>query len=427
MSDELGELKRPGEVGAYATPQGAHQLRVAYVTMLFPASSETFASLDVRELTRKGTQVEVHSLRFRQEDVDRLAEERGITHVPRTYNSASSTAKGILGMLRRPGEALAFVGELFRRVARRPAELAKALTLAPRAFAIYDELRRSRPDVLHVYWGHYPALVGLLVQRNMPGTVVSMSLGAYDLSAAFPITDPVAQNALFVRTHGQCNVPELVQRVGVPPKRVAVVFNGIDLNLVPPDPLTIPRVRGRIVTVGRLTPSKAVDDVIKVFAKVRETLPEVSLEIFGDGADRRRLEELAAELGCSDAVIFRGHLPQATIFKAIASAEVFLFMSRSKDERLPNVLKEAMACGTLCVSTESVGIDELIVDSGYGFVVPQGDVEGAAAVVTRVLEHPEQFVSVRETAREYVVENFDVKRTTDNYLRWWGQAVQERR
>lgn len=426
MLDELDEPESLSGAGTFGAPTVTDQLRVAYVTMLFPAASETFASLDVRELTRKGAQVEVHSLRFHQKDLERLADERGITHVRRTYNSAAATAQGLMCMVRRPGETVAFISELFRRAARRPAELVKALALAPRAFSIYDALRQARPDVLHVYWGHYPALVGLLVQRNLPQTAVSMSLGAYDLTAAFPITDPVAQNALFVRTHGQCNVSELVQRVGVPRERVAVIFNGIDLNLVPPNPLAIPRIPGRIVTVGRLTPSKAVDDVIKVFAKVREKLPKVSLEIFGDGADRRRLEELASELGCGDSVIFRGHLPQAAIFEAIASAEVFLFMSRSRDERLPNVLKEAMACGTICVSTESVGIDELIVDSNYGFVIPQGDVEGASTIVTQVLENPERFVGVRGTAREYVTENFDVRKTTDNYLRRWRQAVKAR-
>ncbi len=404
-------------------PGATRPLSVAYVTMLFPAGSETFASLDVRELGRKGLRMEVHSLRPRHPDADRLAAERGLEGVPRTYNGVGASLRGVAAMLRAPLQSSAFIARLCRQTALRPRELLKSLALAPRAFGIFSALRRRPPDVLHVYWGHYPAMVGELVQRYLPQTVVSMSLGAYDLEADYPPTRGVAQQASFVRTHGDCNVPALVDRVGVAPERVAVIYNGIDLCLLPEEPLASERTPGRIVTAGRLIPDKAVDDVIRVLAEVRASEPAATLEVLGDGVERARLERLAADLGVGDAVTFRGHVSQRELFEALALAEIFLFMSRSASERLPNVIKEAMACGAICVTTESIGLDELILGPSHGRVVPQGDVAAASRAVLELLTQPELQRSIRPEAHRHVAQNFDVRRTSDAYVQRWTAAA----
>lgn len=407
-----------------AEPEAADSpLCVAYVTMLFPAGSETFASLDVRELTRKGLDVEVHSLRPKRSDTDRLARERGLTGVRTSFNGFGATSRGLGRMLNHPRESAGFLAWLIRKTARRPLELLKSIALAPRVFDIFQSLRVNRPDVVHIYWGHYPAMVGALVQKYLPDVLVSMSLGAYDLEAFYPPTLPVAQAASFVRTHGLCNVPALTTRVGVAPRDVAVVFNGIDLDLAPESVDRPERVPGRMVTAGRLIKSKAVDEVLAVFVGVRAAFPLVTLQVFGDGPERPRLEALAVELGVGDAVQFCGHKGQRELFEALSTAEIFLFMSRNTSERLPNVLKEAMACGAVCVTVESVGLEELIVSRDHGRVVAIGDVAGAVEEATALLRDPAEASLVRSKAREYVVENFDVRRTTDAYVARWRAGL----
>lgn len=404
----------------------AAPLRVAYVTMLFPAGSETFACLDVRELGRKGLEVAVHSLRPPNGDVERLARERGLEGVERTYNGWAASARGLGSMLAEPGLSARYLWRLVRLMAARPRELLKSLVLLPRAYEVLQRLRRDRPDVVHVYWGHYPSLVGALVQEHLPSTVVSISLGAYDLVAEYPLSTVVAQRAEFVRTHGHANVAELVERVGVAEERVAVVFNGIDLDLAPATLEPGPRVPGRVVTAGRLVAKKAVDDVLRAFGEVRAQVPHATLEVFGDGPERGHLEKLVHGLGMTDSVTFRGHQGQRELFAALARAEVFLFMSRSPSERLPNVVKEAMACGAVCVSAESVGLDELIPGPDHGVVVAQGDVDAAARAVVDLLRDPDRARTLRQNARRYVTEHFDVRRTTDAYLERWRAAAARR-
>lgn len=411
MRPELSPARNPG-------------LRVAYVTMLFPARSETFVSLDVRELGRKGLAVEVHSLRPRSGDVDRLATDRGLLGVERTYNGWGATARGLGLMLAAPRRSFAYVWRLARLTTHRPLELLKSFVLLPRAFDILEELCRSQPDVVHANWGHYPALVLALVQERLPGTVVSMSLGAYDLQREYPLTASAAHAVSFVRTHCQENVRTLVDQLGLSEERIEVVYSGIDVDAVPKAVGSGGRIRGRVVTAGRLIAAKGIDDVIRAFGKIRTEQPEATLEVFGDGPERGRLEDLATSLGLRDAVTFRGHQGQRQLFDSLERAEIFLFMSKSPGERLPNVVKESMACGAVCVSTDSVGLDELIPSPDHGLIVPQGDVAGAAAAVIGLLERPERLAAMRVAARQYVIQTFDVRRTTDAYVRRWQAAIE---
>lgn len=85
------------------------------------------------------------------------------------------------------------------------------MVLAPAAVSIFDHLERRRFDVAHLFWGHYPALVGHLVQRFATGVVSSVLLGAYDLdedryAVRVPGSVPVAQNAHMVWTHSRSNL-----------------------------------------------------------------------------------------------------------------------------------------------------------------------------------------------------------------------------
>ncbi len=408
-------------------PPEAPPLRVAYVTMRFPAASETFACLDVRELSEKGATIAVHCLRPTHAEVPRLAEERGVRHIACSYNSVGASLCGLGAMLRTPGRALETLSWLVRRTWRRPVHLGKSLVLLARAFDILAALECDPPDVVHVYWGHYPALVGRLVQRYVPATAVSMSLGAYDLEARYPPTVDVARHAAFVRTHGECNVGAIVERVGIARGRVRVIANGTDLSLVDERAGEALRVPGRIVTAGRLIPVKAMDDVLRAFAVVRGRRPDATLDILGAGTEQRRLETLAADLGVADAVVFRGHVPHADVFRYLARAEIFLFLSRSPGERLPNVVKEAMASGAACVSSDTTGIDELILDPGMGRVVPRGAVDAAAAAVLDLLADPDALARVRTRARAHVAAHFDVRTTTNAYLRLWRAAVEAKR
>ncbi|HEX7117793.1 MAG TPA: glycosyltransferase [Longimicrobiales bacterium] len=392
-------------------------MRVAYVTMLFPAPAEVFAANDVRALRALGDEVAVHCLRPETAGCRARLAEHGLADVPVTYATGRGALAGLLVAARHPRWALDLLRWVVACSWRRVSHLLRSLVLLPRALEIFDRLRADPPDVVHLFWGHYPALVGYLVARHCPGVTLSMFLGAYDLTWRYGGSGPVARLARVVWTHAEVNVPAL-RRLGVPAERLRVVHRGLDLRRIPAR-ATEPVSGRRLITVGRLIPSKAFDDVLEVFARIHRRWNGASLLVIGDGPDRSRLRQAAQRLGIAGAVTFAGHRPHDEVLRALCESDVLLFLSRKDSERLPNVVKEGMACRCACVVSRTPGIEALVVDGETGFVVEPGDLSRAEACVDAVFRDPPRARAMAERAHGHVVRNFDAVAAMRAYRREW--------
>lgn len=133
-----------------------------------------------------------------------------------------------------------------------------------------------------------------------------------------------------------------------------------------------------IINVGRLSPEKGQEHLIKAFAEINKQFPDTRLLILGEGEYRRKLEKQVIELGLNDAVLMPGKVqnPKAYLKKSD------IFVLSSVVEGMPNVLLEALQCGLPCISTEcgareilAPNTDALYVASEineeeYGILVP---------------------------------------------------------
>jgi glycosyltransferase involved in cell wall biosynthesis len=112
---------------------------------------------------------------------------------------------------------------------------------------------------------------------------------------------------------------ELVER-GVPERKITVVMNTVDEPLTPTREIT----RGRdfrIVYHGTLTPPYGVHLLVEAGAMLVEAVPDLRVEIYGDGDRLEEIRSLAHELGIPDRVHFSGRfLPQAEVLDRIGSA-----------------------------------------------------------------------------------------------------------
>ena len=345
--------------------------------------------------------------------------ERGLSDLEVTHGSPGNVLRGVGVALTHPLRTMRLLWWTVRHSGGHPLHLIKALVLLPRILHLFNRLERNPPDVVHLYWGHYPAILGWLVLEYTPHVIVSLSLSAYDLLRNFPGSVAVAKRAHLVSTWAGVNVPAIASR-GIPPDSVHVVWQGVDLGLV--QGREFRKVPRRIVTTGRLDPEKGTDDVIRAFARVAGVFADASLVVLGDGVDRKRLEQLAATLGVRERVTFRGHVAHHEVFEELVSAEVFLFLSRYVGDRLPNVLKEAMACRCLVVTTETSGIEELVQHGVHGWVVPFDAWEKAAAYTVTALQERESTDAMTTAAQQHVKENFDLVQLMKRMLGHWERC-----
>ncbi|MDO6390009.1 N-acetyl-alpha-D-glucosaminyl L-malate synthase BshA [Pontibacter sp. BT731] len=126
---------------------------------------------------------------------------------------------------------------------------------------------------------------------------------------------------------------------------------------------------------------KRVEDVIHIFAKVREQMPSKLLMV-GDGPERPKMEKLCRDLNIYNDVRFLGKLEAVEEVLSIAD----LFLMPSEKESFGLAALEAMACEVPVISTNAGGIPELNIHGVTGFVSEVGDVNDMVQNALYVLD-----------------------------------------
>ena len=139
------------------------------------------------------------------------------------------------------------------------------------------------------------------------------------------------------------------------------------------------------VAVGRLASQKNYPLMIKAFGKAVQENDSLKLNIFGGGSEKdiNTLNELIKSLNLENNVRLMGR--SENIFDEILKKDAFIMSSDF--EGMPNALMEAMALGTVCISTNCrTGPKDLIDDSENGFLVPVNGENALAAAILKVSE-----------------------------------------
>lgn len=194
-------------------------------------------------------------------------------------------------------------------------------------------------------------------------------------------------------------------RVGVPAERVRVIPNGVRLaefdNL--PRRGTFRRMHGSgegplVAFVGKITPRKGVDVLIRAMALLPES---VRLVVAGNFMmPERPIHALVDELGLRERVHFPGLLLGDERNALYVDAEVVAYPS--VDEIFGLVAAEAIMCGSPVVVCGDSGCGELVQASGGGAVVPYGDPRALAQAIEALLASPEGRAEHVRQGQQYV-------------------------
>ena len=181
----------------------------------------------------------------------------------------------------------------------------------------------------------------------------------------------------------------LAEGYGVPPMRIALLPNGVDLDRFAPGPadpgcLGIPPAARVVLAPTRLIPRKGVDRLIDAWPAVRARVPDALLVVAGEGPQRATLEAMAGPgvrfLGAVTATDMPGLYRRAALVALPNRAEP------GEADGLPLVLLEAMASGVPVLAGRAGGTAEAVRDGETGLLVNGGDVAAIAGAVLAVLE-----------------------------------------
>lgn len=190
---------------------------------------------------------------------------------------------------------------------------------------------------------------------------------------------------------------ELVTVYGVPEQRIIVIPNGIYRqreSSTPPYPL--PFAGGRIVgTVARLAPQKGVEYFVRAAAVLKDSIPDASFVVVGDGPLRRELETLAESLELQGRIHFTGYVED--VYGVLQQLDLYVQPSLSEGQGI-GVL-EAMGAGCPVVASDTGGLRELVRHGENGLLVPPADAAGLADAIAALLANREYAVLLAVRAK----------------------------
>lgn len=326
---------------------------------------------------------------------------------------------------------------------------------AANAITLREIIKATSPDILYI-WEitgiGVNSLLKVLPEIKVP---IVFHLGSYWLLyARSPETE---QSRLRIRWLKQLligSVPELTWtsliavsatvkqeyiRAGFDPKRIEVIYNGID-----PRFLTLPRSASKeeetfqLLFVGRIRVEKGILVILKALHLLMHDLndtamlsvtkhlnvPPLHLHIFGDG-DATYISELKTflhEKGLEKLVTFHGKVPQDELIQYYDRSQIMLVPSLWQ-EPFGLVVAEAMARGLPVIASNVGGPSEIITHEKNGLLIEAGDERALALAISQLINDPDKRQRFGQVARSTVQERFVIEENINRVEQHLQRAI----
>ena len=292
--------------------------------------------------------------------------------------------------------------------------------------------REIAPDVVHVHSGAWLKGVTAAKQAGVPGRV-------YTLHGIYPVEPwylPYMSRMAAARTSVAVAVSEtlrtyLLERIGMPPARVRVIGNGVDIGRYSPgvrDPqlarkIGLPQDAFVVGTVARLHPVKNHALLLDAFAAFSRTRDDAVLLIVGEGELRSELLRRAADLGIADRLYLPGTIADTSpVYRLF---DVFVLSSVIEGTSMSAL--EAMASGVAVLATAVGGNPHLLDQGNAGVLVPTGQVEPLRDALVRLAGDADERSEFARRGRQRVVDFYSDDAMLDAYEAIYAAAVGARR
>ena len=164
--------------------------------------------------------------------------------------------------------------------------------------------------------------------------------------------------------------------------------------------------------IGRLSEEKGVLNFVRAIPEILKERNDMEFLIGGDGQLRGEIEKYISGKNLNDKVKLAGWIPHEKLPDYLN--ELKLVVLPSYTEGLPNIMLEAMACGTPVLATPVGAIPDVITDGETGFIMENNSPECIARNVMRALKHP-NLERIAENARALVEREFTYEKAVERW------------
>ena len=274
----------------------------------------------------------------------------------------------------------------------------------------------QKPAIWHGH-DYKTNLLGLVARRHHPMALVTTVHGWVKRTWKTPLYYAIDRKCLSHYDQVICVSEDLYQScraAGVPDHKCWHVPNAIDIeefsrHMSVRDAkrqLGLDETRLVVGAVGRLSPEKGFDQLIRAVATLVLDGFDLELLLAGEGDAEKELQDLAVELQIDDRVHFLGF--RTDTIELYQAMDVFALSSLR--EGLPNVVLEAMAMEVPVLATRVAGVPNLITDGENGLIVPPNSTRRFIEGLRSLASSPEQRRRLANQGRKTIEENYSFAR-----------------
>ena len=270
-------------------------------------------------------------------------------------------------------------------------------------------------DLIHAHWAYRSGYVAYRLAREFRKPLVISVLGS---DANHWLYEKNKRKKLMQALHGAeaiISISQALQRRlvdhGIAGNKIFIIPQGIDLNQFSLRPSRLEtHVRARFgnsfvcACIANHYPVKGLDLLLRALAR---TQSRIAVILIGDGPERGKLEAIARLLEIDSRVWFTGQKPHDQIPNWINAADALVLPSRN--EGLPTVMVEALACGKPVVATDVGGVREVLVDANLGIIVPPENVQALAAALEAMPQRHWDHQAIRRRGQDFSWDQFNRK------------------
>ncbi len=397
-------------------PDASQPLRLAQIVSRFPMVTETFVLYELEAMEKLGVTVELYSLLREYPKVVHPEAEKWVRRAHYFPFFSPKILRAHWHYIRRnPGRYFRTVAEVLRGTWGCARCFGAALAFFPKVVRFAYEMEEQAIQHVHGQFAYHAAVAALIVHR-LTGIPFSFTARGSDVQSDGHMLKEKVEAADFVISVSEYNKEIILRKCGSgAAEKIHVIHGGVDVDRLSPHNQTATPGPLRILCVARFEEVKGHKSLVEACRVLKEHGLPFECRLIGDGPLVPQIENQIKRTDLCDAVFLLGARPYNEVIDEFSRTDVVVLATaptaNGKREGIPNVLKEAMACGLPVVAAASGGIPELV-DESCGILVRPRDPAAIADALQRLCDQPALRRRMGIAGREKIVREFNLNLST---------------
>jgi len=391
--------------------------RIAYIVSAFPTVEETFVLYEMVEMEKLGVTVELYPLRRLQLKVKHPEADCWTKRAHYRPFLSFNVLRAQWRFLRRDWKTYFRTwGEVLLGTWGSANFFFGAIVIFPKAALFGQEMMGAGVAHVHAHFASHATVAALIIHR-LTGIQFSFTARGTDIQVDRHLLKEKLEAAEFAIAVSSDNKKIMVDECGSHlGKKIRVIHGGVDVSRFVSNPKRAAVSSFRILCVARVEEVKGHAYLVEACKLLRERGVPFECRLVGDGPLVSKVKRQIQQAGLQDAIHLLGAHAYPEVIQELRQADVVVLPTAptadGKREGIPNVLKEAMACGLPVLASAVGGIPELVEHEHTGILLRPRDTASLADALHRLSTDKALCERLGGAAREKVVREFNLRTST---------------